>query len=181
MAKFVIYKQYWWELDETSDLDYALLFNHYGGCVSGVDVRNLPTAEAEDFRSLDWSGTPVLDNTSKFGWLDRNGVFYGCSFTDHNNQARLVHHANRRDLEKSGWVHSSKDAVNDPTGKLKAHFYGDYKNGIMPTDAQMMYLIKRNDVDFSIVYNAYENGNLEKARIYEENLQNQAKKDDFEL
>ena len=156
MSKFVKYKNYWWEYDETSDEDYARLFNHYGGLVFGVDIRQLKRQEAEDFKSLDWTGTNVLDNTSRYGWLDRDGKFYGCSYADHNNQARLVHHMNRRDLEKLGWIHISQDLVNDPTGKPQAHFYGE---GVLPTDEQLLYLSKRNDVDCSNVLEAFEKHN----------------------
>ena len=99
-----------------------------------------------------------MNNKYKTGWLDRKGIFYGCEYYCHDDQAEFVHHSSRRKLEKQGWIHIS---MNLSEKQLQASFYGDYKNGVMPTDAQMMYLCKHKDIESSFVMFAYENGNRE--------------------
>ena len=168
MTKFVMYKNFWWEYDETSHLDYARLYDHCGICAFGVDARNLKMCEAQDFENLDWNNTPVLNNTSVCGWLDRNGKFYGCDFTEHVMQAEYVHHSSILMLESLGWIHISY--LSKFNQKPYAFYGADYKNGVIPTDSQMKYLSNHLEVDSSMVLEAYENGNRQKARIYEQNL-----------
>ena len=172
MAKFVRYKHYWWKYNEKTNPEYATLTNWRGEIAKGVNINYLYCTEAQDFNFLDWRGTPVLDYTSRYGWLDRNGKFYGCVYTEHAAQAILVHHSTRRELEELGWIHISKSSYYDNSGKLVAQFCGDYENGVMPTDEQMIYLLKRNDVDNTSALYAYENGNEAKAKVYEEKLKN---------
>ena len=167
--KFVLYENFWWMYDEKTPKKCATLINIYGGINTKNDITNLKIVEAKSFDELDWYGTDVYSDKYKYGWLDRNGKFYGCSYESHDLQAKFVHHSSRRELEKMGWIHISKDMAED-TGKFVAHFFGDYENGIMPTDAQMFYLSKHKDIDCEYVMFKYMNGNREKAKQYEKEL-----------
>lgn len=169
MKIFVKYQNFWWEYREDSPKDNARLYNVFGGFACNVDIRERETVIADGFQGLDWSGTDVLNKNSRYGWLDRQGVFYGCSYASHELQAFLVHNSSQSELERLGWIHISAPSKNDAY-VINAEFWGDYKNGVMPTDAQLQYLMTRNDVQFSKVMEAYECGNREKARIYEQNL-----------
>lgn len=169
MKMFVKYQNFWWEYREDSSMDNARLYNIYGGYFCNADIRAREIVYADSFQELDWSGTDVLNKNSRYGWVDRRGNFYGCSYESHELQAFLVHQSDKNELEKLGWIHISAPSKKDAY-VINAQFWGDYKNGVMPTDAQMQYLLTRNDVQFSQVMEAYECGNREKARIYENNL-----------
>ena len=174
--KFVLYEEFWWQYDEKTPKKSATLINMYGGINSGNDISKLKIVEAKSFYDLDWKGTKIYSDKYKYGWIDRNGKFYGCSYESHDLQARLVHHSTRRELEKQGWIHISKDMYNE-TGKLMANFCADYDNGVIPTDAQIFYLSHHKEINSDEVMYIYLNGNKEKARIYEKELQNKNKND----
>ena len=170
MNSYVKFNDFWWEYNTSTSKNSATLYNFVGGKSSGNDITNCEIVEAENLEALDWNGTIVLDSKYRYGWVDRKGIFYGCDYYCHDMQAQLVHHSTRWQLEKLGWIHISKDRLSH---QLKAQFFGDYKNGIMPTDAQMMYLCRHRDIESDYVMFAYENGNRVKARIYEQSLANE--------
>lgn len=166
MRKFVKFDNIWWEYKD-DPLNNARLYHILGSESQPKDISNLKIVEAEDFYHLEWEGTDLLNKESKFGWLDREGNFYGCLFEYHELQAIFLHHKKSSELEKLGWIHiSAENKYSNPV----AEFWGDYENGVMPTVKQLEYLYNRKDVDNRQVVNAMENGNLEKARIYEHNL-----------
>lgn len=173
--KFVKFDNIWWIYDETTPPNNATVSNLIGGRFTNKDISNLQIVEALDYSHLNWLNTIVLDNSKKYGWLDRNGIFYGCDYVLHDIQAHFIHKSTRETLEQLGWVHISKNLG----GETIARYCADYKNGIMPTDAQMLYLLTRKDVNILPVYNAYVNGNRIKARIYEQNLFIEDKEQDF--
>ncbi len=174
--KFIKLKNTWWQYDERTPLDSATLYDILSNDVSNyTDIRDREIVEVQSAWDLDWNGTDILNNNSRYGWVDRNGKFYGCGFASHDFQAHIVHKSSRIDLEKAGWIHISSPSKYD-SYVIKAEFWGDYKNGVMPTDAQMQYLCSRNDVQFSDVVEAYENGNREKAKIYEAKLLKKSQK-----
>ena len=175
MRKFVKFDDFWWEYDDSTPKEKAKLINMVGGYNTGNDITNCEIVEANDFDNLDWYGTTVYDNNYKYGWIDREGNFYGCDYREHGLQAELVHHSTRIKLERAGWIHISKDMMSD-TGKTMANFCGDYENGIMPTDAQVLYLSKHSEIENWQVMYCYTNGNKEKARIYEHKLKEQQEK-----
>ena len=107
LRTFVKYKNFWWEYEGDSPIDNARLYNVYGGYACNVDIRDRETVQANNFKELDWSGTDVLNKNSKYGWVDRNGVFYGCDYTCHELQAYLVHNSSKEELERAGWIHIS--------------------------------------------------------------------------
>lgn len=175
MNKYVKYDDFWWEYDVKTPKEKATLINLAGGRNSGVDITKCKIVKANDFEELDWNNTKVLDSKYKYGWLDRQGNFYGCEYYCHSLQAELVHHSSRRNLEKNGWIHISS---NLHSTKLVATFCGDYEDGIMPTDAQVLFLSKHMGIDSTWVMFAYEHGNRAKAKIYERQLlKNKEKKE----
>ena len=164
---FVKYNNFWWRYDESTPKNKAKLINLVGGYNTGNDITNCKIVEAKSFGDLDWFGTSVYDDKYPYGWLDRNGNFYGCDYREHSLQAELVHHSSRIQLEKLGWIHIGKLEGYD---KYLAQYFGDYQNGVLPTDAQLIFLAHHKSIDAGYVLLAYENGNREKARIYEEDL-----------
>ncbi len=163
---FVKFNCMWWQYDETTPKDDATLFGINGTSIN-KDITNCEIVEAKSFQDLNWKNTKVWDDKYSYGWLDRKGVFYGCDYEYHEKQAYLVHKTDSNQLEKLGWIHISKISKNDTY--YFASFHGDYKEGVLPTEQQMEYLIKHNLLTSSI-RKAYENGNREKARKYEEDF-----------
>lgn len=171
--KFVKYNNFWWEYDDRTPKNKAKIINLVGGYNTGNDISNCEIVEAESFEDLDWNGTDILNDKYTTGWLDRHGKFYGCEYHSHSLQAELVHHSSRRELEKKGWIHIGQDMF---YGKQLAQYFGDYENGVIPTDAQMLYLARHKNIDAGYVLYAYDNGNREKARIYEQKLKESEQK-----
>ena len=102
--KFVKYDNYWYEYDESTPINDARIWNMYGGCSSSNDLTNCEMVEAEDFNFLDWSKTSLLSDEFVTGWLDKKGVFYGCSPKHHKEQAKLVHNSSEENLEKDFFI-----------------------------------------------------------------------------
>lgn len=174
MRKFVKYDNLWWEYED-DPLNNARLYHIFGSETQPKDITNLEIVEADDFYHLNWEGTDLLNKNSQYGWLDREGNFYGCAFEFHELQAVFLHKKKGGELEKLGWIHiSALNKFEQPV----AEFWGDYENGVMPTEKQMEYLYKRNDVDYKQVLDALENGNKEKARLYEHKIYIESLKED---
>ncbi len=165
--KFVKIENFWWQWDDATPQESACLYNAFGGKMSNCDIRNCKVADAEDFNKLDWTGTSILNN-SRYGWLDRDGKFYGCDYRHHELQAKFVHNSSRAELERRGWVIIVKMPYQE-TGKLLA-LYHTGNDAIIPTGAQLEYLSRRNDVDCSLVIRVFDYGNKEKSRLYEQSL-----------
>ena len=145
---FVKYNNFWWQYDESTPKNDATLINLNGNEIDNNNITNCEIAEAKSFEDLNWKNTKVWSDQYKYGWLDRNGVFFGCDYAYHEKQAYLVHKKSPKELEELGYIHISKINKNDPY--YFASFYGDYKNGIAPTDAQIEYLFKHNLLTNSI-------------------------------
>ena len=101
---FVKYENYWYEYDESTPPNNARIWNMYGGCMSDIDLSNAEFVEAEDFNFLDWSGTSLLNQEYPTGWLNKKGVFFGCSPKHHKEQAKLVHSHSERELEEQYFI-----------------------------------------------------------------------------
>ena len=172
--KFVKYKKIWWQVSKNTPLNSATIRNYDGVKRNYVDITDLPIVEAESFDDLDWYDTKVWDPNSSLGWLDREGNFYGCGFACHDDQARFVHKTNSLNLEILGWIHISSLAPHLP-GTIFAQYYGDYREGVIPTDKQLQYLLDHPKIEINSVKKAVENGNYTKAQIYESNLKNKQK------
>lgn len=51
-----------------------------------------------------------LRETLDSGWITREGQFWGCRCTDHENVLNTFFLMDRNDAERQGWVHVSRDA-----------------------------------------------------------------------
>ena len=96
--RFIKVENYWWELEGDR------VYNAVGGYHSANSYDKTNIVEAKDWEFLDWKGTELLDNKYKTGWIDRTGIFYGCSSESHSTQAEYIHHKTERELELLGWI-----------------------------------------------------------------------------
>ena len=80
---------------------YQYAMNYCPNCGAKMDGKdnNVPTKYWDD---LDYSF--LLKNESPYGWIDRNGKYYGCEYEDHDDIAELVLHKTSRQLETEGWI-----------------------------------------------------------------------------
>jgi len=62
----------------------------------------LEVTYAKDFENLDWSNTNLNIPDSKYGWLDRNGKFYGCQYKSHDSCAFYIIKEDVYELELKG-------------------------------------------------------------------------------
>jgi len=170
MAKFIKLNKTWWKYDEKTPIDKATILDSNMEALYNLDLTkpNTEIVEANDFADLDWNDTNVLNDRSPLGWLDRDGNFYGCAYNHHSQQAKFVHHSDRRTLEKLGWIHISERRFSD--NGVVADYCGDYKEGVIPTSAQLRYLTQHRSIACSSVYNAVANGNYAKEKIYESRI-----------
>jgi hypothetical protein len=60
--------------------------------------------QARYFDQLDWTKTTLLRPDSEYGWLDRDGKFYGCLYMHHSLVAELILHKRMWELEDAGWA-----------------------------------------------------------------------------
>ena len=76
-----------------------------GYCPKGDKDQVLDRVLVDDYHTLDWTRTGLLDPKSDSGWLDPNGTFYGCASQDHIQFADLILHSSQEELMKKGWCH----------------------------------------------------------------------------
>lgn len=88
----------WWEISE----DGTRLINIYGGWHNYTPREDDIVVEADSWYDLDWSH--LLKPDSPYGWIDRDGKWYGCGYQNHSAVAEFVLGKTERDLEESGWV-----------------------------------------------------------------------------
>ena len=88
----------WWRISE----DGKHLINAYGGWHDYTPSSDDIIAEADSWDDLDWSH--LLKPDSPYGWIDREGKFYGCSYSNHDAVAERILHSNDRVLEEQGWI-----------------------------------------------------------------------------
>ena len=136
---FVKYENYWYELDTSTPLKCATVYNSVGGKMLELDLTNSPLVQANSFNELDWSDTRVFSDRYKTGWLSPDGKFYGCSYEAHLFQAKYLHNKSEREMEESGWIKIARDYDN-PTKVRALLCYDESRNLIRPTYAQMDYL-----------------------------------------
>lgn len=88
----------WWQISE----DGKRLLNGAGGWHDYIPSDDDIIAEADSWEDLDWSCLIMPD--SPYGWIDREGKWYGCKYSDHASVANLVLHSSERALEMQGWI-----------------------------------------------------------------------------
>lgn len=64
---------------------------------------------ADEFEDLDWSKTWLNDSDSEYGWLDRDGNFYGCGYESHDLSSYFLFKCEVGELEEKGFVRVSYD------------------------------------------------------------------------
>ena len=88
----------WWKISE----DGTKLINRCGGHHSYTPNENDIICEVESWDDLDYSF--LLKDESPYGWIDRNGRYYGCDYEDHDDIAEYVLKKTSRQLETEGWI-----------------------------------------------------------------------------
>lgn len=86
----------WWEIQGNK------LVNRMGGWHDYSTAEDDIIVEAESWDRLDWSC--LIKPDSPYGWIDLDGVFYGCDYHDHDSLARLYFKSDERTLEMIGFV-----------------------------------------------------------------------------
>ena len=114
--KFVKIDNYWWRLEGSK------LFNIVGGhqYASWHNIKDEDIVEVDDWEDLNWLGTDILNDKFKTGWINREGILFGCDNQCHLRQAELVHRKSEEDLELKGWIKVYKSSF----------FRSDFKNGL---------------------------------------------------
>ena len=99
IMKFVKINNFWWNLEGN------FLYNIAGG--RQMAEWHKPFNEIvieDDWIDLDWKDTVIHNNNFKTGWINRNGLFFGCDYETHSIQAEFVHKKSERELELLGWI-----------------------------------------------------------------------------
>lgn len=86
----------WWKIENN------YLYNRAGGSHSYVPNENDIIAEVNDWDDLDYSY--LLKPDSEYGYIDREGNFYGCDYHEHSDIAELYLKTTERELEEKGWI-----------------------------------------------------------------------------
>jgi|LGOV01.1.fsa_nt_gb hypothetical protein len=141
--KFIKYAYSYWDVKKIED---GLVFAEKEIGETKKTKRtikvNVPLSENEVFEvdfmhELDWNETSLLDNTSRGGWLNPEGKFFGCSYHQHEQQAKYVHRKkDGRPLELEGWCRIRY--VDEQPQEPKVHF--DFETGKFPTQKQLSFL-----------------------------------------
>ena len=137
--KFVKYNNFWYQYDYRTPTVSARLIGVDGAVLDEVDISAKAIVEASGFEELYWVGTSVYDNSIRSGWLDQNGIFFGCK--KHKLQARFVHHMTEAEMEANGFIRISIDSYKGYgfRKELKVFFAGDLDK-IAPSLAQIRYI-----------------------------------------
>lgn len=83
----------WWEINGN------LLVNMFGGRHDYDPSDDDIIVEADGWEDIDCSFLLVPD--SRFGWVDPDGIFYGCEYTNHRLIARYIFGMDEFTLEKT--------------------------------------------------------------------------------
>lgn len=138
---YILYDNYWWELRQ-SETGFRCE-NVCGGGFS-LDEKTIDDIKAnykidttaKTLIELDWVGTDILDDSYETGWLSPAGMFFGCQYRSHSDQAEFVHKCQDCELESKGWAKLTYmfGNKNDPD------VLWDWASPIRPTKAQVDYL-----------------------------------------
>ena len=125
----------WWKISENG----KYLENRSGGYHGYTPREDDIIVEVDDWDDLDYSY--LLKPDSPYGWIDRDGKFYGCDYRHHNALAIYVFRKDdEEDLIREGWVKVYRDFQ----GKICAYY--DWSLGVRGrlTEAQEKTLDERN-------------------------------------
>lgn len=116
----------WWRISGDR------LYNRCGGSHDYVPHDDDIICEANDWDELDYSY--LLKPESKYGWIDRNGRFYGCNYEEHDDIAELVLHKSSRQLETEGWIKIYASFTHD----IEAYIDDKWRRLITPEQIQTL-------------------------------------------
>lgn len=86
----------WWQIEGDK------LVNRVGGYHDYTPAEDDVISEVDSFDDLDYSY--MLDVDSPYGWIDLDGTWYGCAYSEHSEVAKRVLHSNDLQLESEGWI-----------------------------------------------------------------------------
>ena len=136
------YEGYWWKVisvNNASQLsigDSCTIEGIYGNQFSNYIVKSGDIiAEANDWEDLDWKPC-ILRQDSKYGFIDPDGNWYGCNYSDHMDLCRFV--LKEDNPEEYGWVKVYKSSFRDPDYYSRRKFL---------TEAQMKTLYDKGFTD----------------------------------
>lgn len=92
--------KYW--VEKSANGEYFI--NRNEGRVPTYNATVHKTEIAKSYFELDWNDTYLCEPNSDAGWLDRNGVFYGCPYEYHDDYCYLVLKKSTPEIESAGWV-----------------------------------------------------------------------------
>ena len=130
----------WWKISS----DGKRLINRHGGGHDYIPSDNDIICEVDHWEDLDYSY--LLKPDSPYGWIDREGKWYGCRYMQHDDVAELVLHTSSRELEENGWIKIFR------TWNCQRDAYIDYQNGIRGrvTEQQLKTLVDIGMEDCSL-------------------------------
>lgn len=86
----------WWKIEGNR------VYNRFGGCHTYEPSDTDIIVECDDWKDLDWS--ILIKKDSPYGWISRDGTFYGCGYGDHKDLAELYLHKSEKELELLGYI-----------------------------------------------------------------------------
>lgn len=116
----------WWKISA----DGTNLLNEVGGYHPYIPCPDDIIAEADSWDDLDYSY--LLKPDSSYGWIDRDGKFFGCDYSGHRDIAERILHSSERALEMQGWIKIYRDF----DGKTTWFIEWDYCHSGGITEAQ---------------------------------------------
>lgn len=129
----------WWKYDQTTPKSSARLFGIKKGLIKeNINISSKEIISANNFLELNWHNTCVYDNRYKTGWLDPNGIFFGCDYRFHEEQAKLIHNKTDIQLENLGYIKISYENYN--TIRNTKVLFASNNTSLCPTAKQIEYI-----------------------------------------
>lgn len=95
----------WWEIQNPKNNynngDELIVENRFGGHHTHIYSDLDEIVESDSFENLDWKKV-LLNPDSPYGFIDPDGKFYGCDYSNHEDLARFV--LKQSSPEEFGWV-----------------------------------------------------------------------------
>lgn len=101
--KFLLYNNEYWELCAPPIINSFIKIKNKDEKIIYYKIKN------SDY-IIDSNWNEILYNfyqknqDSKFGWIDKNGIFFGCKEHDHARCIQIISNMREEDAEKVGWI-----------------------------------------------------------------------------